>query len=88
LILHLEIREPFRPNPVARRGKGAFHKAKTEDKPILLAISAAWCHWFHEMDEASYSDPAVIELTNREFVPVSVDSDKRPDINERYNLGG
>lgn len=69
-------------------GEEAFNKAKAEDKLILLAIGAVWCHWCHVMDQTSYSDPAVVELINREFVPIRVDNDKRPDINERYNLGG
>ena len=55
---------------------------------MLLSISATWCHWCHEMDRTSYSDPAVVSLINDRFVPVRVDADERPDINERYNLGG
>lgn len=65
----------------------AFEKAKREDKPILLDIYGVWCHWCHVQDE-SYSDPIVIELVNEKFVPIKVDTDKRPDINERYNQGG
>ncbi len=66
----------------------AFERAKAEDKPILLAISAVWCHWCHVMDETSYSDAGVIETINRRFVPVRVDNDRRPDVNARYNMGG
>lgn len=66
----------------------AFARAKAEDKPILLAISAVWCHWCHVMDETSYSDDAVIAAINEKFVPVRVDNDRRPDINARYNQGG
>ncbi len=40
------------------------------------------------MDETSYSHPGVIELINNDFVPVRVDNDVRPDINQRYNMGG
>jgi uncharacterized protein YyaL (SSP411 family) len=40
------------------------------------------------MDSTSYSDPAVIDLVNKNFVPVRVDTDKRPDVNRRYNMGG
>jgi uncharacterized protein len=40
------------------------------------------------MDETSYSDPAVITTVNKSFIPVRVDTDKRPDVNRRYNLGG
>ncbi len=66
----------------------AFEAAKAEDKPILLSISAVWCHWCHVMDETTYSADQVIDLVNREYVPVRVDNDVRPDINQRYNMGG
>ncbi|MBV8374592.1 MAG: thioredoxin domain-containing protein, partial [Candidatus Eremiobacteraeota bacterium] len=69
-------------------GARAFERARGEDKPVLLSISAVWCHWCHVMDETSYSDPSVIEAINRHFVPVRVDNDQRPDINARYNMGG
>jgi uncharacterized protein len=69
-------------------GAEAFARAEAEQKPILLAISAVWCHWCHVMDETSYSDPEVIRAINNDFVPVRVDNDRRPDVNARYNMGG
>lgn len=66
----------------------AFARAQFEDKPILLGISAVWCHWCHVMDETTYSDPAVIQLINDRFVAIRVDNDQRPDVNARYNMGG
>jgi len=66
----------------------AFETAQREDKPILLSISAVWCHWCHVMDETSYSDPAIIAAINERYVPVRVDNDRRPDVNARYNQGG
>jgi uncharacterized protein YyaL (SSP411 family) len=69
-------------------GKESFDKAKSLGKPILLDITGSWCHWCHVMDNTSYSDPAVIDLVNKNFVPVRVDTDKRPDVNRRYNMGG
>ena len=69
-------------------GDDAFARAAAEEKPILLSISAVWCHWCHVMDETSYSDAGVIETINRRFVPVRVDNDRRPDVNARYNMGG
>jgi uncharacterized protein YyaL (SSP411 family) len=68
--------------------KEAFDEAKDAGKPILLSISAVWCHWCHVMDETTYSHPSVIDMINREYVPVRVDNDVRPDINQRYNMGG
>jgi len=66
----------------------AFDAARQTRKPILLSISAVWCHWCHVMDETTYSHPSVIDLINRDYVPVRVDNDVRPDINQRYNMGG
>lgn len=69
-------------------GQEAFALAGKERKPILLDISAVWCHWCHVMDETTYSDPEVVERINRDFIPVRVDNDRRPDVNSRYNMGG
>src|SRR5947209_17417739 len=66
----------------------AFDEARHTGRPILLSISAVWCHWCHVMDETTYSHPGVIDIINREYVPVRVDNDVRPDINQRYNMGG
>ena len=69
-------------------GEDAFQQAQAEDKPVLLSISAVWCHWCHVMDETSYSDTEAISLINQHFIAVRVDQDQRPDINARYNMGG
>ncbi len=66
----------------------AFGEAVTLDRPILLSISAVWCHWCHVMDETTYSNAGVIDLINREYLPIRVDNDLRPDVNQRYNMGG
>ncbi len=66
----------------------AFAEAKDQSKPVLLAISAVWCHWCHVMDETSYSVPEIIEKINESYIPVRVDNDQRPDVNRRYNMGG
>ena len=69
-------------------GAEAFERARAEDKPVLLSISAVWCHWCHVMDETTYSDQRVIELLRSGFIPVRVDADVRPDLDARYNAGG
>ncbi|MCY0865333.1 MAG: DUF255 domain-containing protein [Sulfobacillus sp.] len=69
-------------------GPEAFSRAEQEDKPILLSISAVWCHWCHVMDETTYSDPRVIHRINQDYIAIRVDNDLRPDINQRYNMGG
>ncbi len=78
-------------------GAESFREAREQDKPILLDISAVWCHWCHVMDEGiagdpvhtgSYTDPEIAEYINTHFIPIRVDTDRRPDINARYNMGG
>ena len=69
-------------------GDAAFAEAREQNKPVLLGISAVWCHWCHVMDETSYSAPDIIKVVNDRFVAVRVDNDERPDVNRRYNMGG
>jgi len=66
----------------------AFDRARAEGKPVLLSISASWCHGCAVMDTVSYSDRRVAALIAEDFVPVRVDADRRPDVNDRYNLEG
>jgi uncharacterized protein YyaL (SSP411 family) len=61
-----------------------FALARTLDRPILLEIGAIWCHWCHEMDRESYENPRIAALINDLFIPVKVDRDLRPDIDQRY----
>jgi uncharacterized protein len=81
---------PNRANEIRWRewGEDAFREAKETGKPVLLSLSAVWCHWCHVMDETSYSDEGVISFVNEYFIPVRVDNDQRPDVNARYNMGG
>ena len=69
-------------------GKEAFERAKKENKPILMDIFGTWCHWCHRIEQDTYEKPEVIEDVNKNFVAIRVDTDQRPDINERYNQGG
>jgi uncharacterized protein YyaL (SSP411 family) len=69
-------------------GPEAFEEARAGNKPLLLSLSAVWCHWCHVMDETSYSDEGVISYINKHYVPVRVDNDQRPEVNARYNMGG
>src|SRR5579863_5722864 len=75
----------------------AFREAKDQDKPILMDIGAVWCHWCHVMDDGipgdpihtgSYSDPKIAAFINDHYIPIKVDTDRRPDVNARYNMGG
>jgi uncharacterized protein YyaL (SSP411 family) len=58
--------------------------ARSLNRPIMIDIGAVWCHWCHVMDETTYADPEVAAVLNTEFVPVKVDTDERPDLDEYY----
>jgi uncharacterized protein YyaL (SSP411 family) len=65
-------------------GEEAFAKARAEDKPILLSIGYSTCHWCHVMEEEVFSDVEAAELINRIFIPIKVDREERPDIDQVY----
>lgn len=62
----------------------AFAEARASDRPILLDIGAAWCHWCHVMDRETYEDPGVADLIDGRFTCIKVDRDERPDVDARY----
>jgi uncharacterized protein YyaL (SSP411 family) len=66
----------------------AFARARAENKPVLLSIAVPWCASCREMDRTSYADPHIAARVNDRFVAIRVDADRRPDIGERYSLGG
>ena len=69
-------------------GHEAFAQAGADQKPVLLTVGATWSLGCAEMLRTTYRDQAVRALVARHFIPVWVDADDRPDINDRYNLGG
>lgn len=66
----------------------AFARARAEGKPVLLSLTATWCHACHRMDDETWSDPGVAAAVERVVVPVRVDADARPDVYGRFHLGG
>jgi hypothetical protein len=65
-------------------GDEAFGRARAEDKPILLSIGYAACHWCHVMEHESFEDEEIARLMNERFVPVKVDREERPDVDGLY----
>ena len=65
-------------------GDEALTRARQEDKPILLSIGYAACHWCHVMEHESFEDPATAALMNEHFVNVKVDREERPDLDAVY----
>jgi len=67
-------------------GEEAFERARKEDKPVLVSIGYATCHWCHVMAHESFEDEEIAELMNRAFVNIKVDREERPDIDNTYML--
>ena len=65
-------------------GGEALAKARTEQKPIFLSIGYSTCHWCHVMAHESFENDAVAAVLNRDFVPVKVDREERPDLDRVY----
>ena len=65
-------------------GEEAFERARAEDKPILLSIGYAACHWCHVMEHESFEDEETAALMNDRFVNVKVDREERPDVDSLY----
>ena len=62
----------------------AFEKARREDKPIFLSVGYSTCHWCHVMERESFERQDVAEILNASFVPIKVDREERPDLDEIY----
>ncbi|MEX0760725.1 MAG: thioredoxin domain-containing protein, partial [Tistlia sp.] len=65
-------------------GEEAFAEARRQNKPILLSVGYAACHWCHVMAHESFEDEAIAGLMNRLFVNIKVDREERPDVDALY----
>jgi uncharacterized protein YyaL (SSP411 family) len=65
-------------------GPEALERARAEDKPILLSVGYAACHWCHVMERESFEDDETARLMNERFVCVKVDREERPDLDAIY----
>ncbi len=65
-------------------GEEALARARAEDKPVLLSIGYAACHWCHVMEHESFEDPATAGQMNDLFVNIKVDREERPDLDTIY----
>ncbi len=65
-------------------GEEATAKATAEDKPLLVSIGYAACHWCHVMERESFEDDETAALMNERFINVKVDREERPDVDAVY----
>src|ERR687894_669135 len=65
-------------------GPDALARAKLLDKPIFLSIGYAACHWCHVMERESFEDEQTAAYLNGRFIPIKVDREERPDLDQLY----
>ncbi len=65
-------------------GDEALARARREDKPILLSIGYAACHWCHVMERESFENAEIAAQMNESFVCIKVDREERPDLDDIY----
>jgi uncharacterized protein YyaL (SSP411 family) len=65
-------------------GEEALKKAQDEDKPIIISVGYAACHWCHVMEHESFEDTTVARIMNEHFVAIKVDREERPDVDDIY----
>jgi uncharacterized protein YyaL (SSP411 family) len=65
-------------------GEEALERARREDRPILLSIGYAACHWCHVMERESFENEAIAQQMNESFVCIKVDREERPDLDDIY----
>ncbi len=65
-------------------GEEALARARDEDRPILLSIGYAACHWCHVMEHESFEDALTARVMNERFVSIKVDREERPDLDSIY----
>ncbi len=65
-------------------GTEAIEKSRLEGKPIFLSIGYSACHWCHVMEHESFENEAIARVLNENFVPIKVDREERPDLDQIY----
>ena len=65
-------------------GEEALQKAQQENKPILVSIGYAACHWCHVMERESFENVATAEIMNQHFINIKIDREERPDLDAIY----
>ncbi|HEY4650810.1 MAG TPA: DUF255 domain-containing protein, partial [Pontibacter sp.] len=65
-------------------GQEALQRAKQENKPVLVSIGYAACHWCHVMEHQSFEDTGIAATMNEHFICIKVDREERPDVDAIY----
>lgn len=64
-----------------------FDEARRSDRPVLIVLTKHWCPHSKALVEVSFANPEVVRACQGDWIPVRVDAERRPDVNERYGTG-
>jgi uncharacterized protein len=97
-LLEAEYRRQFEPDLELGKEKvplawyeweeESFRLAGALEIPIMLYVTAPWCEPCHLMERTTLAAPEVVDAINATVIPILVDADKRPDVDNRYSDGG
>ena len=63
-------------------------RGEAENKKVFLVFNADWCRYCLQMEKETFQNPTVIAYVNRNFVPISVNSDREQNIAAKYSVRG
>ena len=78
------LQHAFNPTDWYTWGEAAFQKAREQDKPLFLSIGYSTCFWCHVMERKVFSDPSISKTLNQRAVPIKVDREEQPDVDNIY----
>ncbi|MBN1947167.1 MAG: thioredoxin domain-containing protein, partial [Bradymonadales bacterium] len=65
-------------------GEEAFSLAHELNRPLFLSVGYSTCHWCHVMEQESFEEIDIATVLNQKFIPVKVDREQRPDVDDLY----
>ncbi|WP_103028570.1 thioredoxin domain-containing protein [Salinibacter altiplanensis] len=78
------LQHAFNPVDWHAWGEEAFQKARKRDQPIFLSIGYSTCYWCHVMKRKVFGDPEIAEVLNQRAVPIKIDREEQPDVDNIY----
>lgn len=78
------LRHAYNPVDWHPWNEATLKKAQDEDKMILISVGYSACHWCHVMENESFKDSTIAKIINKYFIPIKVDREERPDIDDIY----
>ncbi len=66
----------------------ALKEASTENRPIMMFVTAKWCKYCHKMENTTFSNAVIAQKVQDRFVALVIDADEQPELVEKFNIDG